>query len=127
MTNATGLTPPPPCGDCAPLPILDGEDPSLLENQRRHLNEVSAEMIQNMSLDKASAADIRRARNLALLSELYEEAAVAYNDGDKRKLVDLMATAEHLVGSGSLHGRQQSDDILTVDSMKVLPEAQHSS
>ncbi|EER01613.1 hypothetical protein Pmar_PMAR016796 [Perkinsus marinus ATCC 50983] len=86
---------------------------------------MSANLIQNMSLEKASAADIRRARNLTLLSELYEEAAVAYYDGDKKKLLDLIATAEDLVGSGSLYDRQPSDDIVTVDSMRVLTEADH--
>ncbi|EER13693.1 hypothetical protein Pmar_PMAR002142 [Perkinsus marinus ATCC 50983] len=121
--NALGLTP--LRGDCDPLPIFEDQDPSLLEGQRRHLNEMSANLIQNMSLEKASAADIRRARNLTLLSELYEEAAVAYDDGDKKKLLDLIATAEDLVGSGSLYDRQPSDDIVTVDSMRVLPEADH--
>ncbi|KAF4658142.1 hypothetical protein FOL46_007082 [Perkinsus olseni] len=117
-SSVTGLAP--PRGDCSPLPVFDDEDPSVLEEQRRLLGEMSTKMIQNMSLDKASATDIRRARNLTILSELYEEAAVAYADGDKTRLRDLIATAERLVGCGSLHTRQSSDDVATVDSMRVL-------
>mmetsp|Transcript_4856 Transcript_4856/g.5662 ORF Transcript_4856/g.5662 Transcript_4856/m.5662 type:complete len:82 (+) Transcript_4856:39-284(+) len=79
---------------------------------------MTAHLIKNMTFDQASASDIRRARNLTLLSELYEEAAVAYNEGDKDKLRALIGTSEQLAACGSLRPpRLQSDDLATVDSM----------